>query len=85
MVTPRKILMQFIKTFPIDGYNSPCIFSIYYEGILCSNNLYSEEVFECQCTRGKKQPKSLECVSTLWTGCVKNEKSVTTKQDRDVP
>ena len=65
--------------------NTPCFFSIYYEGTLCSNNLYSEEVFECPCTRGKKQPKSLACVSTLWTGCVKNEKSVTTKQDLDAP
>ena len=64
---------------------TPCFFSIYYEGTLCSNNLYSEEVFECPCTRGKKQPKSLACVSTLWTGCVKNEKSVTTKQDLDAP
>ena len=57
--------------------------STYLEDL--SKRLDSEEVFECPCTRGKKQPKSLACVSTLWTGCVKNEKSVTTKQDLDAP
>lgn len=54
--------------------------------VLSADTPYFDELEQAMKIRKYvKQRKSLACVSTLWTGCVKNEKSVTTKQDLDAP